>query len=75
MSKADKKGQKIRKNINNVSIEDFEALINRYGKIIEGGNHPKAYVNGHVYPYKRHNPVSAHYVESILKIIDEMKGE
>lgn len=75
MSKADKKDQKIRKNTNNVSLEDFEALIHRYGQIITGGDHPKAYINGHVYPYKRRNPVSAHYVEDILKFIDEMKGE
>jgi hypothetical protein len=50
-------------------------LICQYGKIITGGSHPKAFINGHVFPYKKHNPVSAHYVESILRIIDEMKGE
>jgi hypothetical protein len=75
MSKADKKEQRIRNNSNNVSIEEFEALIKRYGEILEGGDHPKAYINGHVFPYKRHNPVSAHYVEAILGIIDEMGGE
>ena len=75
MSKADKKEQRIRKNVNNVSLEDFEALINKYGSIITGGSHPKAFINGHVFPYKRSNPVNAHYVESVLKIIDEMKGE
>jgi hypothetical protein len=75
MSKGEKKEQRIRKSINNVSLEDFEALINRYGKIIEGGSHPKAYINDHVFAYKRHNPVSAFYVEAILRLIDEIKGE
>ena len=75
MSKTDKRELRIRQNINNVSIEELEALIKRYGRIIEGGSHPKAFINGHVYPYKRHNPVSAHYVETIIKFIDEMEGE
>jgi hypothetical protein len=75
MSRAAKKELKIRKNINNVSLEDFESLISKYGRILTGGDHPKAYINGHVFPYKRSNPVSAYYVESILRIIDEIKGE
>ena len=75
MTKADKIEQKIRKNTSNVSLEDFEFLINQYGEIIEGANHPKAHINNRVYPYRRKNPVSAHYVEGIIKIIDEMKGE
>jgi hypothetical protein len=74
MSKADKKEQRIRKNTNNVSLEDFEALIKRYGEIIEGGSHPKAHIGNHVYPYKRENPVKAHYVEAILEFIDEVEG-
>ncbi len=74
MSKAEKRELKIRKNTQNVSLEEFEALINRYGKIIEGGNHPKAYINNHVYPYKRQNPVNAKYVEDILIIIDDKQG-
>ncbi len=74
MSKADKKEQRIRKNLNNVSLEDFEALIRQYGEIVEGGSHPKAHIGSHVYPYRRRNPVSAHYVEGILEIIDEVKG-
>lgn len=74
MSKSEKREQRIRENTSNVSLEDFEALINQYSKIFTGGSHPKAYINGHVFPYKRNNPVSTHYVESILSIIDEMKG-
>jgi hypothetical protein len=75
MTKAEKREQRIRQNTFNVSLEDFEFLINQYGEILEGGSHPKAHINNHVYPYKRKNPVSAHYVEGIIRIIDEMKGE
>ena len=75
MSKADKKEQRIRENPENVSLEDLESLINKYGKIIYGVNHPKACIGGHVFPYKRENPVKAHYVEAILLMVDELKGE
>jgi hypothetical protein len=75
MGKQDKREERIRANTRNVSIEEFEALIKRYGEIIEGHSHPKAHINNHFYPYKRQNPVSAHYVEDILRFIDEMKGE
>ena len=74
MNRSDKKEQRIRKNINNVSLEDFEALAIKYGEIISGGSHPKVHIGGHIYPYKRENPVKAHYVEAILKFIDELKG-
>ncbi len=75
MSKADKKEQRIRRNVNNVSLEDFEALIKRYGEIIVGSSHPKAHIGHHVYPYKRESPVKAHYIEAILGFIDELEGE
>jgi hypothetical protein len=75
VSRADKKEQRIRQNPSNVSLEDFEALVTKYGTIIYGGSHPKAYIGGHVYPYKRENPVKAHYVEAILEFIDEVQGE
>ncbi len=73
MARKDRREQKIRDNPINVSITAFEALIRKYGRIVEGGEHPKAYINGHFYPYKRHNPVSGHYVRGVLRIIDEMK--
>ena len=75
MSKADKQERRIRKNTTNVSLEDFEVLIKRYGEIIGGGSHSKAHIGNHVYPYKKENPVKAHYVEAILRFIDEMEGE
>ncbi len=75
MSKTDKKEQRIRKNTTNVSLEDFESLIRRYGEIIAGGSHPKAHIGNHVFSYKKENPVKAHYVETILRLIDELQGE
>lgn len=75
MTRADKREQRIRKNTANVSLEDFEALIRRYGEVIEGGSHPKAYIGNHYYPYKRENPVSRHYVEAILRFINEIAGD
>jgi hypothetical protein len=75
MGKADKKEQRIRRNTANVSVEDFEALVKRHGEIIEGGSHPKAHIGNHIYPYKRENPVKAHYVEAILGFIDELTGD
>lgn len=73
MSKADKREQRIRNNPDNVSIVEFEALIMRYGKIVESGSHPKAIIGGYVFSYKRKNPMSACYVENILKIIDGLE--
>jgi hypothetical protein len=75
MTKKDKREQKIRANRNNVSIDEFESLIRQYGKIEEGGKHPKALINGHYFPYKRINPVSSHYVDSILGFIDDINHE
>jgi hypothetical protein len=73
MSKQGKKEQKIRKNIKNVSINDFEALINKYGHIEYGANHPKAVIGNTMFPYKRENPVKPAYVEGLLKIIDSLE--
>ncbi len=73
MSKAGKKEQKIRNNTANVSLEDFEALIKRYGKIIRGGSHPKAIIGKIKFPYKRESPVKQAYIEGILEIIDSLK--
>ena len=73
MSKAEKRERRIRENTKNVSLEDFEALITRYGEIRGNGSHLKAHIGGHVYPYKRENPIKEFYVEGILKIIDGLK--
>jgi hypothetical protein len=53
MSKPEKREQRIRNNPDNVSLDEFEALIKRYGEIIEGGSHPKAHIYDYGYQYKR----------------------
>ena len=73
MTKKDNREHKIRNNVTNVSITEFEALIKSYGEIVEGGSHPKAHINKHYYPYKRTNPVNGHYVRGVLRLIDEME--
>lgn len=73
MTKADKRERRIRENPENTALEDLESLIGRYGKIVFGNNHPKAVIGGHVFPYKRENPVKAYYVEKILDMIDELR--
>jgi hypothetical protein len=73
VSNADKREQKIRLNTKNVSLEDFEWLISRYGSIEFGGNHALANISGTRLPYKRKNPVLFHYVEELLVIIDYRK--
>ncbi|MDD5486598.1 MAG: hypothetical protein PHW65_03500 [Dehalococcoidales bacterium] len=56
----------------NVSLHEFEALINRYGHIEEGGKHPKAIIRNYTMPYKRENPVKACYIKELYKIIDSL---
>jgi hypothetical protein len=73
MSKADKREQRIRNNPLNVSQEDFEWLISRYGKLEFGGNHALASIENVRFPYKRQNPINFHYVEELFRIIDEQK--
>jgi hypothetical protein len=75
MSKNDKREQKIRTNTKNVSLEDFETLVKRYGEIVEGRRHPKAHINGHYFSYPRENPVNRKYIEHILAIIDGIAEE
>ncbi len=72
MSKADKREQRIRDNTTNVSLEEFEALINQYGFIKGKGSHPKARVGNYTMPYKRENPVKSCYVKELLRIIDSL---
>jgi metallophosphoesterase superfamily enzyme len=75
MAKKDKRELRIQHNPRNVSLEDFESLIKRYGEIIEGHSHPKAHIANHVFPYKRENPIKGCYVDQILRFIDELKVE
>lgn len=75
MSKKEKLEIRIRNNTKNVSVHDFESLIQIFGEIVGGGSHPKAHIGNHLYPYKKETPIKAHYVEAVLKFIDELKGE
>ncbi len=72
MGKKSKREERIRKSPNNVSLEDFEALIREYGYIKEGGKHPKARIGSFTMPYKRENPVKPVYVKELLRIIDSL---
>jgi len=72
MTKRQKRLEKIRRNTRNVSLADFEALINAYGYIEEGSKHPKAIISIHTMTYKRENPIKSCYVEELLDIIDSL---
>lgn len=71
MAKADKRELKIRQNTKNVSLEDFEWLICRYGYIKAGGSHPEAVIGKDSYPYRKTNPISQYYVKGLLDLLDE----
>lgn len=72
MSRKEKREQKIRSNPANVSLEDFEALINQYGYIKEGGKHPQALIGNKFMTYKRTNPVKSAYAKQLLGYIDNL---
>ena len=63
---------KVRKKPRNVTLGEFEALINMYGYIEMGGKHPKAIIGVHTMPYKRENPVKSCYVKELISIIDSL---
>ena len=71
MSKKEKREQKIRGNPTNVSLEDFEALVNQYGYIQEGGKHPQAIIGNKFMSYKRTNPIKSAYVKQLLAYMDD----
>ncbi len=66
---------RIRRNPKNVSLHDFETLINDYGRIEEGSKHPKAIIGIYTMPYKRENPVKSCYIKDLLEIIDSVGGD
>lgn len=72
MVKKKKLHEKIRINPKNVSLHDFEALINEYGYIEEGGKHPKVIIDIYTMPYNRENPVKICYVKELLEILDSL---
>lgn len=66
--------EKVRNNKRNTSLADFEALINMYGHIEEGGKHPKAIIANYTMPYKREKRIKSCYVQDLLCIIDSVKN-
>jgi hypothetical protein len=72
MSRKQKLLDKVRRNIRNVPLEDFEAVIKIYGYIEEGSKHPKAIIGVYTMTYKRENPIKSCYVKELLDIIDSL---
>ncbi len=72
MSRKEKLLDKVKRNVRNTSLGDFEALIKAYGYIEEGSKHPKAIIDVHTMTYKRENPIKSCYVEELLDIIDSL---
>jgi hypothetical protein len=70
MSKKEKREQKIRSNPANVSLEEFEAIVQQYGSIRGGVKHPQAVIGKRFMAFKRTNPVKAAYVKQLLEYID-----
>ncbi len=69
MSKRDKLEAKVRNSPRNVSLDDFEALVNKYGYIEMGSKHAKARIGDATLTYKRVNPMPPEYVADLLEII------
>jgi len=72
MTKKQKRLEKLRQNTRNVTLEEFEAVVNEYGFIKESGKHPKAVIAKRVLPYARTNPVKEYYVKVLLQLIDSV---
>ena len=75
MTRKQKLLDKIRRSPKNVSLHDFETLINYHGRIEEGGKHPKAIVGIYTMPYKRENPMKSCYIKDLLEIIASTGGD
>jgi hypothetical protein len=70
--KKEKLLEKVRGNVRNVSLRDFEALASYYGQIEEGTKHPKVIIGNYTLPYKREHRVKACYVKELLDIINDL---
>jgi hypothetical protein len=75
MSKKAKLEDRIRKNPRDVSLDDFEAMVNVYGYIEMGSKHAKARIGSATLTYKRINPMPPEYVADLLDIIDTREGD
>ncbi len=72
MTRKEKLEARIRNNPKNVSLSDFEALVNRHGHIDMGSKHAKARIGNFTLTYKRVNPIPPEYVTDLLDIIDTL---
>jgi hypothetical protein len=72
MSPKRKSAGKPRRKIRNVSLREFEAMINEFGHIEEGSKHPKAIISNYTLPYKREKTIKACYVKDLYDIIDSL---
>ena len=63
---------KVKRNVRNTSLGDFEALINAYGYIEEGSKHPKAIIGNYTMTYKREKRMKSCYIRELLDIIDSL---
>jgi adenylosuccinate lyase len=72
MSKKDKLEDRIRNNLKNVTLDDFETLVSMYGRIEMGSKHAKARLGNATMTYKRVNPMPSEYVTDLLNIIDSL---
>jgi hypothetical protein len=70
LSKREKLELKIRNNPRNISLDEFESLVNQYGYIEMGGKYAKARIGTATLTYKRVNPIPPEYVIDLLEIID-----
>ena len=55
-----------------MSLGDFETLVNAYGYIEAGSEHPKAIIGVHTMPYKRESPIKSCYVKELLDIVNSL---
>jgi len=63
---------KVKRNVRNTSLRDFEALINAYGYIEERSKHPKAIIGNYTMTYKREKRMKSCYIRELLDIIDSL---
>ena len=72
MTKNQKRLDRARQNSKNISLTDFESLVNQYGFVKEGTKHPRAVITGQAsIPYKRESPVKKCYVDELLEAIEK----
>jgi hypothetical protein len=70
MGKSEKRLERVKQNPRNVSLTEFESLINEFGYIEEGNKHPRAIIGAATLPYARRNPVRVCYVKQLIHAIE-----